>query len=170
MILVGSEYYSSLLVYCLVNCLNGKRFFPSLPPLLPSTPSHHFFPPLPPTISFLHSLPYTPIYLPYNPPYLTHLSTPSHPLLVIPLTKFKFGGMNHLFLFSFISFTLFTFHSASCWIFLPWLPCNFYRLYPNKQLIIIKSISIYMVLFPSAIRIFRLISLICVEKIYIFST
>ena len=67
MILVGSEYYSSLLVYCLVNCLNGKRFFPSLPPLLSSTPSHHFFSPLPTVHPYLSTLQPSLSYTPFHP-------------------------------------------------------------------------------------------------------
>ena len=51
-------------------------------------------------------------------------------------TKLKFGGINRLFFFSYISFTLFTIPSASCWIFLlflHWLPCQLYRCINEQQ-------------------------------------
>ena len=55
------------------------------------------------------------------------------------ITKFKFGGMNRSFPFSYISFPLFTFPSASCWIFLlflGWFPWHFHRLSPNNNIIV----------------------------------
>ena len=54
---------------------------------------------------------------------------PSHLLLVIS-SQNAIGGINRPFLLFYISFTLFTFPSASCWILfllLHWLPCYFYR-------------------------------------------
>ena len=71
-----------------------------------------------------------------------HLPTQHLPLPpIIPsshdfITKFKLDGINLPFLFYNISFTLFSFSSASCWIFLlflPWLPFHFYLLSPNKH-------------------------------------
>ena len=85
--------------------------------------------PLTPSLTTLSSpsLPYHPN-LPPTPP-LHHFPFPSHLLLVIS-SQNAIGGINHPFLCSFISFTLFTFPSASYWMFLlllHWLPCHFYR-------------------------------------------
>ena len=88
-------------------------------------------------------LPSLPLYLPPLSPFLS-LSLPSfllHSLLVsfssLPITpssrafitKFMLGWKNRPFLFSYISFTLFAFPSASYWILfllLHWLPSHFF--------------------------------------------
>ena len=76
---------------------------------------------------------------PYHTPYPTPPFLFPHSHL---LHKFKFVKINYLFLCYNISFSLFTFPSASRWIyllFLDWLPCHLYRLSPYNNNMVIED-------------------------------